>query len=97
MDRIDRIKEMEAHFDNVSEAVKELSMALEKYAEAKDSIKKLTQYYTSPLWIEDYEADEEGLLPAGLKRGVLSQDAVYNLLCENGGVLEELKKVLTQI
>ena len=97
MDRIDRIKEMEAHFDNASEAVKELSMALEKYAEAKDSIKKLTQYYTSPLWIEDYEADEEGLLPAGLKRGVLSQDAVYNLLCENGGVLEELKKVLTQI
>ena len=97
MNRIDRIKEMEAHFDNATEAVQELSIALEKYAEAKDSIKTLTQYYTSPLWIEDYEADEEGLLPAGLKRGVLSQDAVYNLLCENGGLLEELKKVLTQI
>ena len=97
MDRIDRIKEMENHFDNASEAVKELSVALEKYAEAKESIKTLTRYYTSPLWVEDYEADENGLIPAELKRGVLSQDAVYNLLCENGGVLEALRKVFSEI
>ena len=28
----------------------------------------------------DYEADERGELPPDLKRGVLSQDALYNLL-----------------
>ena len=31
-------------------------------------------------WLRDYEADERGELPVGLKRGVLSQDALYDLL-----------------
>ena len=37
-------------------------------------------YYTSGEWREDYEADERGELPPDLKRGVLSQDALYDLL-----------------
>ena len=32
----------------------------------------------------DYEADERGLIPIELKRGVLSQDALYDLLEERG-------------
>ncbi|MBE6565335.1 MAG: DUF4298 domain-containing protein [Ruminococcaceae bacterium] len=42
----------------------------------------LCEYYQSGLWLADYEADEKGLLPPGLKRGVLSQDAVYDFLSE---------------
>jgi len=42
----------------------------------------LESYYHSPLWQADYAADEAGLLPPTLKRGVLSQDALYNLLME---------------
>ena len=41
---------------------------------------ELEEYYHSPLWLADYEADEAGLLPPGLKRGVLSEDGVYHLL-----------------
>ena len=37
-------------------------------------------YYTSGKWREDYEADERGELPPDLKRGVLSQDALYDSL-----------------
>ena len=40
----------------------------------------ILQYYTSPEWQEDYAADEAGLLPEGLKRGVLSQDGISDLL-----------------
>jgi hypothetical protein len=40
----------------------------------------LKDYYENGLWLHDYELDEKGLLPRELKRGVLSQDAVYNLL-----------------
>ena len=36
----------------------------------------------SGLWLEDYAADERGELPAELKRGVLSQDGLYELLGE---------------
>ena len=40
----------------------------------------LKEYYESGLWLSDYEADERGELPADLKRGVLSQDGLYNML-----------------
>lgn len=40
----------------------------------------LEEYYTAGDWRKDYEADEVGLLPTDLKRGVLSQDGVYNLV-----------------
>lgn len=33
-------------------------------------------------WLEDYELDSAGLLPKELKRGVLSQDGLYNLLTD---------------
>lgn len=42
----------------------------------------LDEYYTSGEWLEDYEADEAGLLPKDMKRGVLSQDGLYDLLEE---------------
>lgn len=46
-----------------------------------DLLKRLTDYYGS-LWRYDFELDEKGSLPPELKRGVLSQDGVYNLLDE---------------
>ena len=49
-------------------------------AEAEEKARKLEKYYTGKLWKRDFAADEAGLLPPGLKRGVLSEDGVYNLL-----------------
>ncbi|MCR4595926.1 MAG: DUF4298 domain-containing protein, partial [Lachnospiraceae bacterium] len=45
-----------------------------------EELVQLETYYTSPDWRSDYELDEAGLLPAYLKRGVLSEDGVYNLM-----------------
>lgn len=47
-----------------------------------EKLRLLDGYYTSGQWQEDYEADERGELPPDLKRGVLSQDALYELLSE---------------
>ena len=33
-------------------------------------------------WQKDFEADEQGKLPESLKRGVLSEDGLWNLLEE---------------
>ena len=46
----------------------------------QNQLRILNDYYVSGQWQEDYEADEAGLLPSGLKRGVLSQDGVFDLL-----------------
>lgn len=42
----------------------------------------LQEYYLGGQWLRDYEADEQGFLPRELKRGVLSQDGVYDFLSE---------------
>lgn len=43
--------------------------------------KQLSKYMDTK-WLFDYELDEQGLIPKDIKRGVLSQDALYNLLDE---------------
>ncbi len=49
-----------------------------------EKLRILEAYYTSGEWQNDYEADEQGELPPDLKRGVLSQDALYDLLRDSG-------------
>ena len=46
--------------------------------------------------MEDFEADEQGLLPTGLKRGVLSEDAVWDLLTDNRELLARLLEVAAE-
>ena len=72
LDRIRRVEKFERLFDEatVSRDPKKLRL--------------LEVYYTSGEWREDYEADEREELPPDLKRGVLSQDALYDLLEEAG-------------
>ena len=50
------------------------------YDRVRKDLATLAKYQESKLWQEDYEADERGELPKDLKRGVLSQDALYDLL-----------------
>ena len=57
------------------------------------ALSTLEAYYTSPAWRTDFEADEAGLLPSDLKRGVLSEDGIYNLLEDFKWVEEEVKEL----
>ena len=50
--------------------------------DAEQMFSQLREYSDSGLWLHDYELDENGALPKELKRGVLSQDALYDLLCD---------------
>lgn len=68
MDIIERITYMEALFDR----------ALEERVIPRE----LMDYYFGGQWLLDYQADERGELPPELKRGVLSEDGVWNLLTE---------------
>ena len=83
MNRITRIEQMEECLDLASEAVSKLSEAIDVYKKAQPALRRLCDYYGSTLWMQDYEADEAGKLPADLKRGVLSEDAVYDLMDDN--------------
>ena len=56
--------------------------ALEDFADVQESLKELEVYYGSKEWKKDFSDDEKGLLPPDLKRGVLSEDGIWNLLEE---------------
>ena len=71
---------MERCLERASEAVIKLSAALDDYANVQECLKKLEAYYGSKEWKKDFHNDELGLLPSDLKRGVLSEDAIWNLL-----------------
>ena len=91
--RIDRIKKMEAILDEANASLDELEAAALHYATLQKKIKKLEAYYTDGKWRGDFEADEAGKLPKDLKRGVLSEDAVYDLLERNKEVYKLFKKL----
>lgn len=79
---IARIQQMEQYMDEVSEVLKNSPQTLKSDTEIRGKVKAIAQYIDSGQWLKDYEADERGELPPNLKRGVLSQDGLYNLLCE---------------
>ena len=80
MTNIERITEMEQRFDRVDEALRALEIAVDTITKLEDDILKLDAYYSGDEWKADFRSDELGLLPQDLKRGVLSEDAIWNLL-----------------
>ncbi len=66
-----------------------------EFEKIQPDIKKLEEYYTGKYWKNDLRLDEEGKLPADLKRGVLAQDSINDLLDRNSDLLartQEYKK-----
>lgn len=92
MEQIERIKRMEQHLEKASQAVLRLSAALDDYAEAQTAIKELSAYYGSDEWKKDFADDEQGLLPEDLKRGVLSEDGIWNVLADSRALNERMKE-----
>ena len=77
---IERIRVMEQYFDLLQEIAISDPNALREGSSSAQKLKILAQYYENGQWLRDYELDEQGLLPQNLKRGVLSQDALYAFL-----------------
>jgi 3-methyladenine DNA glycosylase/8-oxoguanine DNA glycosylase len=80
--QIERIREMELRMERVAKIVEELMTALSHFKALDDDLEVLDQYYGSDEWKQDLAADEAGRLPRDLKRGVLSEDGLWNLLSE---------------
>lgn len=97
MDRIERITEMEARLDRAGAALAAYEKALEAYLSVQTDIKALDLYYAGGDWRADFAADEAGQLPGNLKRGVLSEDGIYNVLTDNRTLFEQTQAGLAEI
>lgn len=93
-EQIDRIKKMESCLERASQAVMRLSAALDEYDEALDDLCQLSDYYGSGEWKQDFDDDSEDRLPQDLKRGVLSEDTVWNLLEDVRDLKERMQEMV---
>ena len=84
---------MERSLNRSMVAVKRLSTALDKWDAIQDDIAALDEYYGSGEWRQDFEDDEAGKLPQDLKRGVLSEDGIWNLLADCKELNERMREL----
>lgn len=90
MEQIRRIEEMEAIYDRACRAFSAPEPAVASYPSLEGDLRRLEAYYTGGLWLQDYLDDEAGRLPGDLKRGVLSQDGINDLLDKEMKILSAL-------
>lgn len=85
---IERVAAMEKKLDMAVSVLEKEDISLDDVLSVQPVITELAAYYSSTQWMMDFEADEKGMLPETLKRGVLSEDGIYNLLLKNKEILE---------
>ena len=85
--QVKRISRMEEVLEEGTRVVKELEMALDRYEAYSGNIRELEAYYTDGRWKNDFTDEEAGRISSAVKRGVLSEDAVYDFLTMRDQVL----------
>lgn len=77
---VKRVQRMELYLDTLQKAAETEPLWVYEDPYLQGMRLALTEYYENGQWLEDYRLDEQGEFPPALKRGVLSQDAVYDFL-----------------
>ena len=90
---IKRIEDNEKILDNVSDVIKNLEISLDEFEKIEDDLTKLNNYYGSKNWFKDKEMLEKRKIK-NIKAGVLSEDAVWNLLEKRNELIERMKKII---
>ncbi len=89
-DQEKRVVRYEEEFDRCLGIVEKLREAIECFDGISDDIDDLNRYYSNGEWRKDFEDDENGLISRDIKRGVLSEDGLYDLL----SLYDEMKERL---
>lgn len=96
-ERIARVKAMEKKMNGLQEAQDKLNAALDAFEAYGDESDAFDAYYSSSDWMEDYDADNLGLFPDDLDRGVLNEDIPYDVLGGNYELGRRLQKLARKL
>ena len=95
--RIEYIEQMENNLNDCMEILRKYEDILAQFRDVQKKISALSEYYGSAQWHQDFEDSENGRLPADLQCGVLTEDAVWNLLTDNKQLTVEMLETAVQI
>ena len=93
-DTVNRIKAMEKRMRRAEKVLKSMEYALDEWDMMNSDLKVLNKYLGSEDWKADLKTDEEGMLPANLRRGVLSEDGIWNLLVDQRVLIQRLYELI---
>lgn len=90
---VERVSGMETYLDECTSAVGDLSKQLDRIDALREEMGELFHYYGSEDWYEDRAKE----LPEGVKAGVLSEDAVYDLITDVRDASFRMLEIATDI
>ena len=90
---VERITEMEKSLNECAAATADLSAQLDRMDALGDKMTALFSYFGSAEWY----GDREGELPDGVAAGVLSEDAVYDVIAAVRGAAIRMLELAADI
>ena len=96
-EKIERIQRMEGYLNDYAKTLEETKQAMEQLKEHQESYIQLRDYYSSQVYFDYLELSNQADFPADLPCGVLSEDAVYDLLDEHVQRGVELLEIATKM
>lgn len=97
METIERIQHYEQLLDTVGPVLNDLEVSLDRFDGVQGAVQELSAYYGSDEWHADLAEDEAGRLPRDLKRGVLSEDGIYDVLSAHYALTVRLLDTVSNI
>ena len=95
-EKIERIQRMEGYLNDYAKTLEETKKAVDRLKEHQESYIQLRDYYSSQAYFDDLDLSNQADFPADLPCGVLSEDAVYDLLDEHFQMGVELLEIATK-
>ena len=96
-DKIERIQRMEDYLNDYAKTLEDTKKAVARLKEYQESYIQLRDYYSSQAYFDDLDLSNQADYPADLPCGVLSEDAVYDLLDEHFQMGVELLEIATKM
>ncbi|MDU5230038.1 MAG: DUF4298 domain-containing protein [Anaerococcus sp.] len=86
----DHIVELTKIYEDHKELTNKLTDALKDFRDHQKELEKLEKYYYSEDFMKDHDASNKGEIPSEINQGILTEDAIYDLLGDNYYMAREM-------
>jgi antirestriction protein len=97
MKSYEHISKMETILDDHQALIDQLEALLKAFSEHQKEYRQLADYYSSQQFLTDFDEANSPDFPKDIKCGVLSEDAVFNLLTENHQIALQMLEIALNI
>ncbi len=97
MKSYEHISKMETILDDHQALIDQLEALLKAFSEHQKEYRQLADYYSSQQFLTDFDKANSPDFPKDIKCGVLSEDAVFNLLTENHQIALQMLEIALNI